>query len=147
MAKYQKTNRQNQLTTHQGRGHIVEQHESYDDSFLPDSIELSRLKELDPEIISWIKEKTGKEQDHRHQFDNKKYSLVNKGTNFAFAIDLITCSFALIVILASMYFSYFLIQKGQNLTGTIFAGATILFAANAFLKFGDKFNKKDKEEK
>lgn len=48
MAKQSRSVRQSHAISNQGRGTSYEQHESYDDSLLPDSAELSRLKELDP---------------------------------------------------------------------------------------------------
>jgi len=126
-----------------GKGHSYEHHESYDDSLLPDAAELSKLKELDPTIIDWIKLRAEKEQDNRLEFNSKKISLIEKNTQRGFRIDVYTVTCALVVILSGMGLSCFLIHSGQVVVGSVFAGGTIILAANSFLNFRKvKENKK-----
>ena len=116
----------------------IEHQESYDDSLLPDAIELAKLKEVDDSIVEWIKERTAKEQDGRLDFNKRKMILLEVGSKRKFLIDLITIFCAFAIIMVGMLFSYYLIDKNQTTVGTIFAGATLVFAANAFLNFRKK---------
>lgn len=138
MAKQNLQVKGTQVDGRNGRGAVYEHSESYDDSLLPDAMELGRLKELDPNVIEWIKERTAKEQDGRLFFNKKKITLISRSTNFAFIVDIIAVLFAFLIMISGMCFSYFLIKEGQNTTGTIFAGATIFFGAIAFLNFRKK---------
>ena len=55
-----KQSRKAQLTrsnTHQG--HTIE--EVFDDNLLPDATEIQKLSELDPNIMTWLKERAEKE--------------------------------------------------------------------------------------
>lgn len=61
MGKQNKHTKGIALQGEKGNGDHYEQHESYDDSMLPDASELDKLKALDPNIIDWIKERTAKE--------------------------------------------------------------------------------------
>ncbi|MDI9366146.1 MAG: hypothetical protein QM541_14410 [Flavobacterium sp.] len=121
-----------------GKGASFEHHESFDDNLLPDSTELSKLKELDPTIIEWVKERTAKEQDSRISFNDRKMSLLEKNNSRFFILDILSMLSAFAIIIAGMWFSYFLLIHKEVVTSTIFAGGTILFAANAFLNFRNK---------
>jgi uncharacterized membrane protein len=138
MSKRHVQKKQSNVVTHKGQGVTYEQNESFDDSLLPDAIELEKLKALDSDIIHWIKARTEKEQDARLDFNNRKMSLIEKSQTKAFTVDIISLVLAFIIIMIGMCFSYFLIKEDQIVTGTIFAGATILLAANSFLNFRKK---------
>lgn len=141
MAKQVRQTRGVNVPTPSGRGTTFEHQESIDDSLLPDANELSKLKELDSNIIEWIKDRTAKEQDARLDFNNRKMTLLEKSSSRSYKIDLFTIICAFLIILLGMLFSYVLIEKGLTTVGSIFAGATIILAANAFLNF----KKKNKE--
>lgn len=138
MARHQIQKKQSNVTSNKGQGVSYEQHESFDDSLLPDAEELARLKELDPEVINWVKERTAKEQDARLDFNNRKVNLIEKGQKMAYTVDLVAIGAAFIITMSGMGFSYLLIGEGQVITGSVFAGATIIFAANSFLNFRKK---------
>lgn len=142
MAKHTKQTRGKHLISNQASGVSFEQNESIDDGLLPEAEELAKLQALDPNIIEWIKARTEKEQDGRLDFNSRKMTLLEGGTRKAFQIDIYTITCALIVILAGMAVSVYLIEKGLTITGSIFAGATIVFAANAFLNFRKNKNTK-----
>lgn len=125
-----------------GKGKSIRHHESYDDSLLPEASELAKLKELDPTVIDWIKEMTSKEQDGRLSFNDRKMSLLEKKTKHDSYTDFLVVIFAFLVIISSMALSCFLILQKQAVVGTIFAGGTMVLAANSFLDF-----KKKKESK
>jgi len=135
MAKHTKQTRGKHLIGHQQQGVSFEQNESIDDGLLPEAEELARLKALDPTIIEWIKTRTEKEQDGRLDFNSRKMALLEGGTKKTFQIDVYTITCAFIVILTGMVFSAYLIEKGLEITGSVFAGLTLVFAANAFLNF------------
>ena len=135
MAKHHKSIKGHQLVSNRGQGASFEHQESIDDSLLPDALELSKLKELDPDIISWIKERTAKEQDARLSFNDRKMTVIERAQTKTFTIDIIALVLAFFIIMGGMLFSYLLISLGQVVTGSVFAGVTILFAANSFLNF------------
>ena len=146
MAKHHIQKRQSNVVSHKGQGVSFEQQESIDDSLLPDAEELAKLQELDGDVINWVKERTAKEQDARLDFNNRKMTLVEKGQRMAFTVDIIAIGAAFIITMSGMAFSYFLIQANQIVTGSVFAGATILFAANSFLNFRKKNQNNVKEK-
>ena len=47
-------------------------------------------------------------------------------------------TFAFVVIIAGFSFSTFLIYNSMNIVGTIFAGSTLVLAANAFIRASKK---------
>jgi len=126
-AQQNKLKQQNGLTT-------LEQNTIVDDSLLPPAEELAKLKELDPDIITWIKERTEKEQDARIRFNDARIDLVKKDVTETHSYNKRALSFALIVILSGMFFSVFLICQKLQTEGTIFAGATIVFAGISFVR-------------
>lgn len=135
MAKGNRTVKRTDVQGPQGNGVSYEHQESFDDNLLPEAAELERLQKLDPDIMSWMKNTTSKEQAARHDFNSRKIGLFESSQRKSFLMDVIQATYALIIILSGMFFSYLLIDKEQIIYGSIFAGGTILFAANAFLKF------------
>ena len=135
MAKTQIAQKQSNVITTKGKGISVENHASFDDSLLPDAVELAKLKELDPNVIEWVKTRTALEQDARLSLNNKKIEIIEKDQIYRYNIDRIALLLAFLIVVFAMIISGFLIYKGQILTGSLFAGATILLAANSFLKF------------
>lgn len=146
MAKRNRSVKRTDVQGPQGNGVSYEHQESFDDNLLPDAAELERLHNLDPDIMSWMKTTTSKEQAARHEFNSRKIGLFESSQKKSFWMDVIQATYAFIVILTGMFFSYLLIEKEQIVYGSIFAGGTILFAANALLKFrkstGDSETKK-----
>lgn len=138
MAKQNRTQRVAQVNSTHGEGSSFEQTESYDDSLLPDAGELARLKELDPEIIPWIKGRTEIEQDARLDFNSRKLKIVEDNTKRSYIFDnrVLLCVF--IIVIASGFFSYFLLEKGFTVGGSVFAGGTLLMIIQAFFNFKQK---------
>ena len=135
------------IVAEQGKGSSFEHHESIDDSLLPDALELGKLKELDENILDWIKERTAKEQDNRLDYNHRKMALVENNHSRLFILDIVSILAAFLIIIAGMVFSYFLLINHQIITSTIFAGATIVFSATAFLNFRKKNNTPDPKSK
>lgn len=144
MARRSRHTKQSNVVSKHGQGVAYEHQESIDDSLLPEATELASLKNLDPDIMVWIKERTAKEQDSRLDFNDRKMGLIEKGQGMAYRVDVIAIIAAFTITMSGMIFSYFLIQANQIITGSVFAGATILFAANSFLRFRKGNNNTEK---
>ena len=127
-----KTAHQKKLTTRDD-GFIVEQHSVYDDSLLPPAEELAKLKEVDPEIVTWIMARTSFEQEERLKIAKFEF----RGSR---RYNITALIFAFVVIIAGLSFSTFLIYNSMNVVGTIFAGSTLVMAANAFIRASKKTN-------
>ena len=135
MAKRKNTYRQTGMISDKGRGQQIEQTEEHDDSMLPVPEELAKYKELDNNLVPWLMTRTEKEQDSRIDFDSRKIGLFEKGSKRSFTVDMFALFFAFIIIIVGMIGSYLLIEKNHIWIGSIFGGATLLMAANGFLKF------------
>ena len=133
------------IVQRQGQHVAFTQQEIYDDNYLPSADELAKYKQLDPDIINWIKERTEKEQDSRIDFNNRKMKLLESDQQKNFIIDICTIIAAFTILILGMFFSYHFIEAGRNLEGAIFGGGTLLFAANAFLNFRNKIVKATKQ--
>jgi uncharacterized membrane protein len=132
-----------------GNGVSFEHQESFDDNLLPDANELEKLQLLDPKIMEWIKDTTSREQIARHNFNSRKIGLFESAQRKSFLMNILQSTYAFLIIVASMFFSYFLIDKGHIISGSIFAGGTVLFAVYAFLnkgKTGQPDENKSKKE-
>ena len=121
--------------TLQHQGVSIEQTSVYDDSLLPPSEELAKLKELDPGSIDWIKRRTEIEQDARIRFNDERLRLLEKDMNQALIqnVLLVSCAFLIIVLVISC--AAWFVYKGLNVEGTIFGGSSILLAAFLFIRW------------
>ncbi len=72
MAKLQSKSKTTSLQTDKGNGLQIDKTDHFDDTPLPDSEELARYSQIDPNIVTWLMRVTENEQAHRHQFDNKR---------------------------------------------------------------------------
>ncbi len=104
-----------------------------DNSLLPQSEELARLKDVDPTIIDWLKARTEKEQDARIDFNTKRMDEYRRMGKRDHRLNLTSLYMAFVIILGGMAFSYFMIQNSLVTEGTIFAGAILVTAAVAFI--------------
>ena len=134
MAKQTLSKKQTHVQHSNGKGVQQEQTEIFDDNLLPDATEIQALHELDPNILDWLKERAKVEQEFRHQAHNKRTAIIEKNVTSENTLNILGVTFAFLIIMAGMAFSTFLIIKGQVITGTIFSGATILYAAALFVK-------------
>lgn len=127
---------------HQDNQVAVEQTSIYDDSLLPPADELAKLKELDPDIINWVKKRTEIEQDARIEFNQGKIRLMGKNMKHVFIENVICIFAAFVIIVLGILFSSYFIYKGLNVEGTIFGGSTLVIAAMVLIRWR---NNKDKE--
>lgn len=116
-------------------GVAIEQTSVYDDSLLPPAEELSRLKEIDPNCIEWIKRRTEIEQEARIRFNENKIELMRKDMNQVTAQNIICILVAFFIIMAGICLSAWFVYKGLNVGGTVFGGSTLVLAAVIFSKF------------
>ena len=89
------------------------------------------MKEINPDIVTWIMERTAFEQEERLKIAKFEF---RGGRRYNVA----ALTFAFIVIMAGLSFSTFLIYNEMNTMGTIFAGSTLIMAATAFIKASKK---------
>lgn len=126
----------NVIAGNDGRPRSFQQQEIYDDNILPNPIELEKYKEIDPTLISFLKERATNEQDARLDFNDRQMGVVEKSGRRNFLINMYAITCALIVIVLGMGLSYLFITNNLPVQGTIFGGAVIYFAARAFLNHG-----------
>ena len=108
--------------------------QSYEESILPSADELEKLQILDSSILPWIKDRTDSEQNHRHGVDRAHVKIVSDNNRRVFVSEVLKILSVLVIILASMGFSVFLLLQGLEVQGTIFAGGSVSIAVWGFLK-------------
>lgn len=134
MAKQTRSQKQVRVQSHQGSGFEHENTEVFDDNLLPDASEISALSQIDPEILNWLKVRAEKEQDFRHENFKKRTEILEADVKGNQALNKMGMTYAFLIIMSGMCFSAFLIYLGHLLTGSIFSGLTIIYAAALFYK-------------
>ena len=127
-----KQSRKAQLTrsnTHQG--HTIE--EVFDDNLLPDATEIQKLSELDPNIMTWLKERAEKEQEFRHGAFNQRLEIVSKTERGSRLINYLGLFFSFLLLSGGMYLSYTLIIEKHEFIGSIFSGVMLIAIASIFM--------------
>ncbi len=112
----------------------VEHTKVYDDSFLPDSEELQKLKSVDESLIPFIKERTQREQESRLSFNDRRMSLFEKIQKDHTKIDLTRIYLAFFLLALTIVLSSYLLLNDCKLEGSILGGSAIVIAAISFLK-------------
>lgn len=134
MAKQTRSHKQVRVQSHKGSGYQHENTEVFDDNLLPDATEIQALAQIDPEILNWLKDRAEKEQDFRHEIFKKRTEILECDVKGNQRLNLRGMTYAFIIIMSGMLFSAFLIHLGHLITGSIFSGLTILYAAALFYK-------------
>lgn len=134
MAKQTRSNKQIRVQSQQGSGFQHENTEVFDDNLLPDAAEITALSQIDPNIITWLKERAEKEQDFRHEIFKRRTEILESDVVGTQKLNMRGMTYAFVIIMSGMAFSAFLIYLGHLLTGSIFSGLTILYAAALFYK-------------
>ena len=106
------------VTTIEQTGQLV-----VDDSLLPTAEELTKLKELDPDIMSWMKDRCVVEQDARIDFNRNQFKLANKDIKWFHFNNLVSMILVFFVAITGLIMSYYLILNNHTVVGSIF-GAT-----------------------
>ncbi|MCL2246241.1 MAG: hypothetical protein FWC10_03920 [Lentimicrobiaceae bacterium] len=91
-----------------------------DDSLLPTAEELSKLKELDPDIMSWMKERCVIEQNARIDFNKNQMMLAKKDVGWFHFNNLMSMLLVFFVAITGLGLSCFLIVNNYKLEGSIF---------------------------
>lgn len=125
----------NHSVARQGNNHLVQMSHEEDDNLLPSAEELLKYQSIDPKMIDWIKERCDREQEARINFNNEKIKLHKSTNNKLFTIDMTSIIASVIVVLAGIMMSTFLIYLNHVLAGTIFGGSVIVFYAIKVLNF------------
>jgi len=133
MSKQELKTTKTDVSTIDVKGQHVQQILTVDDSFLPSPDELRAYKDINPEIVKLLIDASKNEQLHRHYIDKQKIKAVNKDSKSIHFINILGMTFAFLVIIGGLAISAYLIYLEKNITGTIFAGATILTASVTFL--------------
>lgn len=115
-------------------GVMLEHSAVYDDSLLPSAEELCKLKDVDPNIIDWIKRRTEVEQDARIDFNKKRINLASKETNLSALLSGLALVLATFIIIGVFYLSFTLVMNGFNVAGTIFGSVDLAALILAFSK-------------
>lgn len=144
MAKQTRQTKQVQLHNSQGKGFQHENTEVFDDNLLPEAKEIEALSKIDPDILNWLKERAEKEQDFRHEIFKKRTDILENDVIGTQKLNMRGMTYAFIIIMSGMGFSALLIYLEHLITGTIFSGLTIIYAAALFYKRKD--SKKNTEE-
>jgi len=108
----------NNITTIEQTEQIV-----LDDSLLPSAEELAKLKELDSDIMRWMKERCAIEQDARIEFNKNQIRLAKHDVKSFHFNNLISMIFVFLIAVLGLVMSYLLITNGYTVVGSIF-GAT-----------------------
>lgn len=123
----------------------IEHHEFYDDSLLPSADELARLKEIDPNIIDWIKKRAEQEQDFRHQTVKDRTEIIKVHVKNEGILNKRGLTFCFIILVLGLLCSFFLIYTDHVVTGSIFAGVSIVLGAGLLFNFSDRIKKDMKQ--
>jgi len=134
MAKQTRSQKQVRVQSHQGHGIQHENTEVFDDNLLPDAAEIAALSQIDPDIINWLKERAEKEQDFRHEIFKKRTDILEEDVKGTQKLNMRGMTYAFLIIMTGMGFSAFLIWLNHVITGSIFSGLTVIYAAALFYK-------------
>ena len=114
-----------------GGNMAIEQTIASDDALLPAPAEFAAYKEIDPTIITWLLDQTKKEQEHRHDTDNKKISLMNKALNN----DRVFIFFYFFLIFVFIILSALFVYIDKNVEGSIFGICGVIGAYMLYKRF------------
>ena len=120
----------------------MEQNIVVDDSLLPTAEELERLKQIDPDIMEWMKERCVIEQNAKIEFTKERISIAKKDVSWFHFNNLMSMIFVFLIAIAGLFLSYILISNNHTVVGSIF-GATGL----AIMLFSMRKSPNSKNEK
>src|SRR5882724_7750247 len=100
---------------------------------LSDPEKMRRLQKINPNLVLWIMERSVREQQSRHNLNMSKLALIEGEQTRLFRVDVLTIFCAFFLMGVGMVLSYLLLSMGLTITGGVFAGSTIIFAALSFL--------------
>lgn len=115
-------------------GVLLEQTSIYDDSLLPSSDELLRLKQIDPNIVQWLMDRATKEQEARIKYNDDKIDLTRQSVNKAHSRSVIGMIFIFLVIVIGFALSAWFVYLDKDLGASIFGGSTFVALIIALLR-------------
>ena len=127
---------QNKLQGHNGV--VLEQTSIYDDSLLPPSEELSKLKEVDANIIQWLMDRATKEQDARIKFNEDKLILTERRVKSAHVRSMTGMILLFIIILVGFGLTALFLYMGIDVGATIFGGCSFVSLIIAVVRIKTK---------
>jgi hypothetical protein len=120
-------------------GHTLERNTyTEDNNLLPSADELSRLNQVDPSLITWIKDRTTEEQNARIRFNDSRIDLAKKEYKYVHTYNFVALFMAFIIVVLFLGFAGYLILNNKETIGTIFAGSTLVLIVSYFLKTKSK---------
>ncbi|QYJ68917.1 hypothetical protein [Flavobacterium litorale] len=134
MARQTRSQKNIQVHNNNGKGLHQENTEVFDDNLLPDASEIKALSEIDPEILNWLKLRAEKEQDFRHKIFSDRTKILKYDVEGEMRLNYLGMTYAFLIIVLGMCFSGLLIYWEHIITGSIFSGFTIIYAATLFYK-------------
>jgi len=106
----------------------VEHTEVHDDNLLPDAAEIAKLKEIDPDILTWLKATAEKEQNFRHKAFFERTSIVDNHNSRGHNTARYGLTIYFLLVAGAGVASFILLRDGHNVQGSIFGGAAGLLA-------------------
>lgn len=128
--------RSNTSLTHGTSGNKIVHQEQIDDELLPDSHELKRYSEINPDVVTFIMERTQVEQDHRHKIRALQSAEAAKNNLRGYRVTMHGMYIGGIIIVVVLFFAYNLIMAGHHIVGGIFGGTSVLSAIILFVNKG-----------
>lgn len=104
-----------------------------DDYPLPTAEELSKLKEIDPKIVSFIMERATIEQQARLDYNNRSLAYAGEEMRHHHRSDYLKVVLAFILCIAFLIGSFYLIILGHTLAGSVFGGTCLIAIVGMFL--------------
>jgi uncharacterized membrane protein len=130
MGKQEIKHRETQVETNGGVGKQLEQTYTVDDNCLPSAQELAAYKTIDPKIVDYLINASEKEQEHRHEMDNEKLTMVKNAEKRAVRMNWWGMFFAFSVIVVMIIFAGYALSLNQPwFAGVISAGALVSVAS------------------
>lgn len=123
-----KNQRQTRATVQRDGMARVEQHEVFDDNLLPDATQIEKLHSIDNGILPWLKSRAEKEQEFRHRAFNEKSGIIDKHNAKEHNTVRYGLTIYFVLVLGFGVASYFLIEKGLNVEGSVFGGTAVILA-------------------
>ncbi|MDR1198638.1 MAG: hypothetical protein LBK94_06455 [Prevotellaceae bacterium] len=124
---------QTKMAVNKNQG-AIEQNTIIDDNLLPSADELEKLKQIDPNIISWIMARTEQEQNARLKFNDDRIKIANK----ELGITTTSLWLAFILAISALILGGLFIYLDKEIAGTIFGSVGIIAIIQSFLRFGRK---------
>ena len=129
-----KAQRQSKIARNRQGDHLLEENLAFDDSLLPSAEELAKLKDVDPTIIDWIKNRTEIEQDARIQFNKDQMRIHTYSVRKTHGFNISSLILGFLLFISVIAVSAFFVYKDLAVQGTIFGGSAIITGVIFFIK-------------